>query len=289
MLKKYLYIFTILAVNFSLFSNANAYEEIEKNPTDELYKCSPSIEIDVEKFYPGSAKIVRSNNLKRRSGSGFFAKGKKIYVKGRVFDDNCVPVSNATVQIWQADANGVFRNDVSNPKDEDPHFAGSGEIRTNNLGRFAFITVLPGQTEDAPFPYVNIMAFKHGLGQIQTRMYLVDKFEVAKRKKLYKEKTKIEEEDKEQIATTEEEASKEEETDEAPLPMGEEEAAEEEMAEENSNTPPDAVEVFSEVDLFDKHKSLIAKKTMSRDNSGKKINTFIFNLTLPGEQKFKMY
>jgi len=287
MFKKYIYLFTVLAISTAIFNNidAQALEDIEKNPTDELYKCSSSIEIDVEKFYPGSAKIYRSNNLKRRSGSGFFAKGKKIYIKGRVFDDNCVPVSNATVQIWQADANGVFKDDISNPKDEDPHFAGSGEVRTNNLGRFSFITVLPGKVANAPFPYINIIAFKESLGKIQTRMYIVDDFKATKRKKLYKEKLQEENASEEGEATITDAGEGTENEDESNKEMDEAEMAED----DTDMPPPDAIEVFSEVDLFDKHKTLIAKKTISKDNAGRNINTYIFNLTLPGEQKFKMY
>lgn len=293
---KYLCVFSVLILNSAIALNEEAYagDSIERNPTDEMYKCSSSIEIDTEKFYPGSSKIVRTNNLRRKTGSGFFAKGKKIYIKGRVFDDNCVPVSNATIQIWQADYKGVFRDDVSNPDEEDPYFAGSGETKTNNLGHFSFITVLPGKTKDNPFPYANLLAFKDKLGKIQTRVYLIDKFEVSQKKKLYKENNNNENNDVSEISKetqeiTDSSISEDVSIDEIIGDMDIEANKLVDKTVDTVTTPPDAVNAFSEINLFDKHKSLIAKKTITEDNLGKKIDTFIFNITLPGEQRYKMY
>ncbi|KJV67297.1 dioxygenase family protein [Anaplasma phagocytophilum str. ApNP] len=45
-----------------------------------------------------------SNNLARRVGSADVARGKVIYLVGRVTDAHCTPLTNVNVFIWQADS-----------------------------------------------------------------------------------------------------------------------------------------------------------------------------------------
>lgn len=98
--------------------------------------------------YPGKEKIVQHNNLALPAGKSIFAPGQLIYVVGRVYDRDCVPLKDAKVEIWQADAEGKFVNPgagaFSNPY---PLFAGSGMSMTDNEGMFSFISVFPGPYE----------------------------------------------------------------------------------------------------------------------------------------------
>ncbi len=95
--------------------------------------------------YPGAKKIVQSNNLALPAGKSIFAPGQLIYISGRVYDKDCVPLSNAKVEIWHTNPEGKYVNPgkgaFSNPY---PLFAGSGMARTDNEGKFAFISTFPG-------------------------------------------------------------------------------------------------------------------------------------------------
>jgi protocatechuate 3,4-dioxygenase, alpha subunit len=82
----------------------------------------------------------------------FGVKGEKIVLMGKVADGDGAPVSDAAVEIWQADP----------PAGET--FQGFGRTATDSAGRFRFITVKPGPVRgrgnvpQAPHIAVTIMA-----------------------------------------------------------------------------------------------------------------------------------
>ena len=82
--------------------------------------------------------FATSNNLRKKSGSYKFANGNFINITGKVFDQNCTPVTGAVVRIWQANAYGVFEDDNKVFDNKDENFAGSGTAITDNLGEYAF-------------------------------------------------------------------------------------------------------------------------------------------------------
>ena len=71
---------------------------------------------------------------------------ERVEVQGQVFDGNGVPVSDAVLEIWQADAQGIYAH-AEDPRsdDHDPAFDGWGRVPTDEQGRFAFSTVKPGR------------------------------------------------------------------------------------------------------------------------------------------------
>lgn len=116
--------------------------------------------------------------------------GERITIEGRVLDGAGAPVLDALVEIWQADANGIF-NHESDPRQgqADPHFRGFGRSQTTDEGRFWFRTVRPGTVhatadEDAEgasdttvwqAPHVNVTVFARGmLIHAVTRIYFED-------------------------------------------------------------------------------------------------------------------
>jgi protocatechuate 3,4-dioxygenase, beta subunit len=97
-------------------------------------KATPEI-VGAGSDYPGKERIVPSNKPALPAGKSIFGKGELVFLSGRVFDRNCVPVSDAVIELWQTNAYGnyIYPNSAarSNPY---PLFAGSGRAVTDNLG-----------------------------------------------------------------------------------------------------------------------------------------------------------
>jgi protocatechuate 3,4-dioxygenase alpha subunit len=108
------------------------------------------------------------------------ARGQHILLTGSVVEEGNRPIRNAIVEIWQPDANGVFRHPLD-PRSggADPGFFGWGRARTDTEGRYAFRTVLPGAyaAEDgAPrCPHLNLMVLAIGLTRrLVTTVFFAD-------------------------------------------------------------------------------------------------------------------
>jgi protocatechuate 3,4-dioxygenase beta subunit len=77
--------------------------------------------------------------------------GERIYVHGRVLDEDGRPVRNALIEVWQANAAGRYRHKVDTwDAPLDPNFAGAGKTLTDEDGRYFFKTIKPG-----PYPWRN--------------------------------------------------------------------------------------------------------------------------------------
>ena len=105
------------------------------------------------------------------------ASGDRIRVEGRVFDGDGQPVSDAMLEIWQADAQGRF----SDPQDQralpNSTFKGFGRCGTDPNGVFVFDTIKPGTVPDPDgrpqAPHLLLAIFARGmLLQLYTRIYL---------------------------------------------------------------------------------------------------------------------
>ena len=93
--------------------------------------------------------------------------GERIHLRVRVLDGDGMPVPDALVEIYQADARGRYR---------DPAFAGFGRLPTGHDGACTFLTVRPGSVgaagAPAQAPHVNVCLLARGLlRQIYTRIY----------------------------------------------------------------------------------------------------------------------
>lgn len=128
-------------------------------PDKYLSDCSitPAI-VGAGKSYPGKAGIVPSNKLALPAGKAVYAPGELIYLSGRVLDQNCVPISDALVEIWQTNPYGSYT--VASPGarvNAKPVFSGTGRAVTDNLGRYNFVTLFPGPYDNrAPHIHVKV-------------------------------------------------------------------------------------------------------------------------------------
>ena len=103
--------------------------------------------------------------------------GERITIEGRVLEGDGQPVLDALVEIWQADARGIY-NHPGDPRYEqvDKHFRGFGRSETVDNGKFWFKTVKPGRVawddERDQAPHVNVRVFARGmLIHAVTRLY----------------------------------------------------------------------------------------------------------------------
>ena len=107
-------------------------------------------------------QIANGNLIKDES-----IKGKRIIIKGRVLDGEANIIPDAMIEIWQADAEGNFNNDL---------FKGFGRVGTgtDKDGYFIFETIKPGSVNGAA-PHVNVIIFMRGLlSHVYTRIYFPD-------------------------------------------------------------------------------------------------------------------
>ena len=70
----------------------------------------------------------------------------EITVKGRIFDGSGHPIKDALVEIWQADADGLYNSPEEKRGKADPHFVGWGRQPTDGTtGEYRFETIKPGR------------------------------------------------------------------------------------------------------------------------------------------------
>jgi len=108
------------------------------------------------------------------------AAGRPIVVEGHVLDGDGVPVTDALIEIWQADPNGKYAHpDDLTDKSRAPAFRGFARVPSDDDGVFRFTTVKPGRvpapdgTKQAP--HILVSVFMRGLlRHAVTRLYFSD-------------------------------------------------------------------------------------------------------------------
>lgn len=108
------------------------------------------------------------------------AEGGAITIRGAVFDGTGTPLRDALVEIWQADANGLYNSPAETRGTADPHFTGWGRSACDmETGEFSFETVRPGPvpyTDGRPqAPHITFWIVARGINVgLHTRMYFED-------------------------------------------------------------------------------------------------------------------
>ncbi|QLL42153.1 protocatechuate 3,4-dioxygenase subunit alpha [Sulfitobacter pontiacus] len=106
-------------------------------------------------------------------------KGERITVKGTIYDGTGTPLKDALVEIWQADAAGLYPG--NDPRGAaDPNFTGWGRKASDyDTGEWQFDTIRPGAV---PFPdgrmmapHISLLIVARGINiGLNTRMYFPD-------------------------------------------------------------------------------------------------------------------
>jgi len=92
-------------------------------------------------------------DLTRVTGKAERAKGQVIEILGQVQNENCNPIPNATIEVWQACTSGKYNH----PNDDsatwqDPNFQYFGWAKTDAKGCYRLKTVIPGHYSNDPLP-----------------------------------------------------------------------------------------------------------------------------------------
>ena len=110
--------------------------------------------------------------------------GQRIRIEGQVFDGLGLPLRDVLLEIWQADANGVYpsRADTQG-KTADAHFQGWGRTGANfETGFWSFDTIKPGAVAGrkgtTQAPHIAVVLFARGINiGLNTRIYFDDEVE----------------------------------------------------------------------------------------------------------------
>jgi protocatechuate 3,4-dioxygenase alpha subunit len=100
------------------------------------------------------------------------ARGERARLVVRVLDRDGIPVTNAMIELWQADAGGKYNHPAdTQAKTPDPAFHGFGRLATDDQGLCVFETVKPGRVQSQA-PHINVTVYAPGLlRRAVTRIY----------------------------------------------------------------------------------------------------------------------
>jgi protocatechuate 3,4-dioxygenase beta subunit len=123
-------------------------------------------------FYPDKLPLDTDNDLIFLNDSLTPAVGEVTWLTGRILDANGNPIRNATVEIWQCDAKGVYLHGKSNAAAKrDANFQGFGRFITGSTGEYLFRTIkpvaYPGRT-----PHIHFAVKFKGRDKFTTQCYI---------------------------------------------------------------------------------------------------------------------
>lgn len=139
---------------------------------------TPSASATIGPFFPERYVDANANDLTSLNGRA--ARGAIIEITGRVTQDDGRPLHNVVLEIWQADADGIFSDPVDpRAAQADPNFYGWGRAATDRDGVFRFRTIKPGgyAMPDGMqrAPHINLVVLYSGLMRdLQTVIYFAD-------------------------------------------------------------------------------------------------------------------
>ena len=123
-------------------------------------------------FYPVTLPADSDNDLVRVQGAASRAMGTVTHLDGRILARSGRPVPGAVVEIWQCDAQGIYRHPRAPNQDSfDGGFQGYGRAAADADGAYRFRTIkpvpYPGRT-----PHIHVAVVVPGSGRFVTQMYV---------------------------------------------------------------------------------------------------------------------
>jgi protocatechuate 3,4-dioxygenase beta subunit len=136
-------------------------------------QLAPTPEREEGPFYPDKLPLDTDNDLIIVGDSLTPAVGEITHLTGRVLDATGSPIRNATVEIWQCDANAVYHHagDTARGGDQqDKNFQGFGRFTTGSTGEYRFRTIKPVPYPGRPAPHIHFKVKKGDRELLTTQM-----------------------------------------------------------------------------------------------------------------------
>ena len=135
----------------------------------------PSPSLTEGPFYPDRLPLDQDNDLIKIDDNLTPAVGQITHLTGRVLTTSGSPVTGATVEIWQCDANAVYLHTADSiPKagQRDKHFQGFGRYTTASTGEYRFRTIKPVAYPGRPAPHIHVKV-KQGDRELLTTQMMI--------------------------------------------------------------------------------------------------------------------
>lgn len=135
----------------------------------------PSPSLTEGPFYPDKLPLDQDNDLIIIKDSTTPAVGIITHLTGRVLTSSGEPVKDATVEIWQCDANAVYlhtRDSGPKEKQQDKHFQGFGRFTTAAAGEYRFRTIKPVPYPGRPSPHIHVKVKKGDRELLITQIFI---------------------------------------------------------------------------------------------------------------------
>lgn len=135
----------------------------------------PSPSLTEGPFYPDKLPLDTDNDLILIKDSTTPAVGTIAHLTGRVLSASGEPVRDATIEIWQCDANAVYLHTRdSDPKrdQQDRHFQGFGRFTTGASGEYRFRTIKPVPYPGRPSPHIHVKIKRNGRDVLTTQIFI---------------------------------------------------------------------------------------------------------------------
>ena len=126
-------------------------------------------------LYTNKMPLDQDNDLIILGDSTTPAVGEITHLTGRVLSTAGSPVRNATVEIWQCDANAVYLHtaDSDRKKDKrDQNFQGFGRFTTGSTGEYRFRTIKPVPYPGRPAPHIHVKVKQGDRELLTTQLFI---------------------------------------------------------------------------------------------------------------------
>lgn len=124
-------------------------------------------------FYPDKLPLDTDNDLIIVNDGITPAVGEITHLTGRILDAGGSPIRNATIEIWQCDANQVYLHtaDSESKSDQrDKNFQGFGRFTTASDGGYYFRTIKPVPYPGRPAPHIHVKVKRGGRELLTTQI-----------------------------------------------------------------------------------------------------------------------
>ena len=126
-------------------------------------------------FYPDKLPLDQDNDLIIIKDSTTPAVGIITHLTGRVLSPKGEPIKDATVEIWQCDANAVYlhtRDSGPKAQQQDKHFQGFGRFTTASTGEYRFRTIKPVPYPGRPSPHIHVKVKRGDRELLTTQIFI---------------------------------------------------------------------------------------------------------------------